>query len=89
MIHPQDRELAASSIKALTQFTMEFEGSKTKPNVVFMNDRHYNAISKCFPYMIDGLKFKYNNDEYRIVITRDTAIGMAFTFFTDYVHDYK
>lgn len=89
MQHTEDRELASASIKAINNFIAEFEAAYTTPNVVFLSQKHYNAICTVFPYMIDALTFKYNKHTLRIVITKDTAIGLAFTFFTDYVYDYQ
>lgn len=84
-----DKEIAIASVKAVSQFVMEFEGAKLRPNIVFMNLRCYNAISKNFPYLVNNLTLKYNKEEYRIIITKDTAIGMAFSFHTDFILEYN
>lgn len=83
-----DKKLASGVIKAITQFVAEFEGAKTKPNIVFLNLSHYNALSRYYPYMIDSLTLKHEDNDFRIVITQDVAVGMAFAFHTDYVLDY-
>lgn len=84
-----DRELATSVLKAINLFVQEFEGSLIKPNIVFMNLSHYNSVKDCFPYLIKNLKFYYNKEEYRIIITRDTAVGLGYTYHTDHVLEYN
>lgn len=84
-----DREVATSVLKALSSFVQEFEGSLLQPNVVFMNLTHFNSIKEFFPYLIRGLHLNYNKKTYRIIITRDTAVGMAYSYHTDFVLEYK
>lgn len=84
-----EKYLATGVIKAISSFLAEFEGAKTQPNIVFLNLQHFNALSKYFPYMVEGLTLKYEGNDFRIVITKDVAVGMAFAFHTDYVLEYN
>lgn len=83
------KSLAVATLKVINTFVQEFDGSLLKPNVVFLNLTHYNALAECFPYLIKALTLVYNEAEYKIVITKDTSVGMAYAYLTDQVLEYN
>lgn len=85
----EKRDLAAAVIKAINTYSLEFDAMKTKPNVIFMPLQAYDAVKSHFPYMIKSLTLNYNKESFRIVITRDTAIGLAFALHTDNILEYN
>jgi hypothetical protein len=85
----QGKEVATGVVKALSAFVQEFEGSLLIPNVVFMNLTHFNSLKEFFPYLIKGLTLNYNKQDYKIIITNDTAVGMAYSYHTDYPLEYN
>jgi len=83
-----NKKLATAILKALSEFLKEFEGSKTTPNVVLLSLDNFNCLRDYFPYLIDGLTMNYSGKDYRVIITKDTAVGLAFSYHTDFVLEY-
>jgi len=83
------KQLASKVVKAITSFLIEFEGAKTKPNVVFITLEQLEAVIKYFPYLISkDRQFLYNKNEYRVIIVSDSSVvGAAFSFYTDFIEE--
>jgi hypothetical protein len=86
-----EKQLALSVVKALTSFFLEMEGSKTKPTTVHMNVEQRNAVKKHFPYKLKGDKYQHGDHNYRIILTdsSESSVGVNFSYFTDFVRDYR
>lgn len=82
---------ALSLVKAISSFILEHEGSKTVPTAVHMTELQKSMIEGEFPYLIDGNYYKDGKTRLRIFLNHpsNTAVGVGFTFFTDYPEMYQ
>jgi hypothetical protein len=87
----QDKELAMCVVKAISEFLLEMEGAKTRPNVVHMHKEQLKAVKTKFPYLIEAGAYKDGNDRLKIILndSDDYTVGVSFSFYTEHVQEYK
>lgn len=87
----EDEHKALCIVKAISSFIMEHEGSMTKPTTVHMTKDQRDLVISNFPYLISGDIYKDEDLSMKIILNDpgETAVGVGYVYFTDYVEGYK
>lgn len=78
-------------VKAISSFILEHEASHTTPTTVHITQEQKDDIKKEFPYLISGDIYTERTHKLRILLNDSSvkAVGVGFTYFTDYPEEYK
>lgn len=79
----ENKNRAADIVKLIGNLIQEFEASYTRANIVFMNQQNYDCIKTYFPYMLDHKELLYNKDRFKIIISQDNTVGLAYSYYVD------
>jgi len=75
---------AKNALSEIHSLLLEFEGAKTIPNVLVIDEVRLLSVKKYFPYLFEEESFIYNKLKIKVIISLESYLGVAFAFDRDF-----